>query len=160
MEDRIERVRELLMDIHHVPIATVNEDGTPHNSPVFMAFDEELNGYWASHPFSVHSQNIAREGNVFIVVFDSREGHGGLFMEGTAHMLSDDQDIRESLELLQETKEGMYGTMGDISLYTGDSPQRIYRFKPTTAWVNESERNKDGVIIRDKRVEIPLSSLV
>lgn len=100
MEERIERARELLMTIHHVPIATVNEDGTPHNSPVFMAFDEELRGYWSSHSLSVHSQNIARDGNAFIVVFDSREGHGGLFMEGTASMITDDQEAIDALELL------------------------------------------------------------
>ncbi len=148
------------MDIHHVPLATVNEDGTPHNSPVFMAFDEELNGYWASHPHALHSQNIMREGNVFIVIFDSREGHGGLFMEGTAHLLTDDGDIRDALELLQDTKEDLYGSMGDLSMYTGDSPQRIYRFIPSGAWVNQSDRNKDDIIIRDRRVEIDLDDLL
>lgn len=160
MEDRIERARELLLEIHHVPLATVNEDNTPHNSPVFMAFDEELSGYWSSHPFAVHSQNIAREGNVFIVIFDSREGHGGLYMEGVAHVLEDYEEVTNALEILQAAKEKSYGTMGDSSMYMGESPQRIFKFVPTIAWVNHSDRNADGVIIRDRRIEVPLNLLV
>lgn len=49
--------------------------------------------------------------------------------------------------------------MGDISMYTGDSAQRLFKFIPATAWVNQSQRNEQGVIVRDMRVEIALSDL-
>jgi len=33
---RIERAKWLISNIQHAAIATVNEDGSPHNSPVFL----------------------------------------------------------------------------------------------------------------------------
>lgn len=160
MQERIDRAKQLLAEIHHVPIATVNSDGTPHSSPVFMAFDHELCGYWASHPQTQHSQNIQRDGSVFLVVFDSREGHGGLYIQAKAEIIEDEFEAEKALLILKELKEKMYGSMGDIRDYLGEGEQRLYRAMPITAWLNKSERNQDGVIIRDSRFEIPLNALV
>jgi general stress protein 26 len=155
---RIARAQEVLRDIHHVAVATVNGDGSPHCSPVFMAFADDLCGYWVSHPGSTHSQNIARDGKVFLAVFDSREGHSGLFLSGTARELGRQSDAQEGLRYLQQLKARFYGSMGDISEYTGTNTQRIYRFTPELAWVNHSEKRGDA-IIRDWRYEIPLNEL-
>jgi hypothetical protein len=160
MQERIERAKQLLAEIHHVPIATVNADGTPHSSPVFMAFDEKLCGYWASHPLTQHSQNILRDGTVFLVVFDSREGHGGLYIKAVANAIEDRAEAEEALIILRTLKEKVYGSMGDIDDYTGKGTQRLYRATPTNAWLNRSERSPEGVIIRDSRFEVPLSALV
>jgi predicted pyridoxine 5'-phosphate oxidase superfamily flavin-nucleotide-binding protein len=35
IRQRIERARELLHTVRHVALATVNEDGSLHNAPVF-----------------------------------------------------------------------------------------------------------------------------
>jgi hypothetical protein len=156
---RIERAREVLRDIHHVPIATVNEDGSPHASPVLFAFDGKLHGFWASSPTSQHSQNIVRDGRVFLAVFDSRGGHSGLFLSGIAAEVIDQQDIVQGLQYLEVLKKNLYGSgMADLSTYMGQGPQRIYEFIPERAWVNHSER-QGGAIIRDQRYEIPLSEL-
>jgi general stress protein 26 len=160
MEDRIARARQLLAEIHHIPVATVNEDGTPHNSPVFMAFDEHLNGYWASHPDNQHSRNIMRDDRVFLVVFDSREGHGGLFISAIAEPLEDRERVQHGHQVLKELKERFYGTMGDVEAYMNDGQQRIYCAKPIHAWVNKSDRDGNGVIIRDNRYEIKLADLM
>lgn len=160
MQERIDRAKQLLAEIHHIPVATVNADGTPHSSPVFMAFDEALSGYWASHPLTQHSQNIQRDGNVFLVVFDSREGHGGLYIQAKAETLEDRAEAEKALVILQNLKEKVYGSMGGVDDYLGKGTQRLYRATPTQAWLNKSERNEDGVIIRDARFEIPLTALV
>jgi general stress protein 26 len=158
-EERIARARQLVAEIHHVPLATVNQDGTPHNSPVFMAFDEALNGFWASNQETQHSKNIARAGRVFLVVFDSREGHGGLYIEAHAKVLETASEIEHGYQTLKELKAKAYGGLGDPELYLGDSPQRIYQAIPKKFWVNNSERNEEGFIIRDYRVAISLQQL-
>jgi general stress protein 26 len=158
--DRVMRAKELLAGIHHVPIATVNDDGSPHNSPVFMAFDDQLNAYWSSSPEGQHSRNIARDGQVFLVVFDSRDGHGGLYIKAKATALENKTDVKRALAILEPLKETFYGTMGDASHYIGDGPQRLYCAVPQQVWVNRGERNEHGLIIRDTRHEITLSDIL
>lgn len=160
MQDRILRARQLLAEIHHVPIATVNADGTPHNSPVFMAFDDKLRGYWASHPTNLHSQNITRNGDVFLVVFDSREGHGGLFISAKAVVLDSTEAVAQGYECLKQLKERVYGSMGPLEDYLLGGEQRIYCATPLRCWVNKSDRTKDGVIIKDNRYEVPIMDLL
>lgn len=158
--ERLERARQLLRDIHHIPLATVNDDGTPHNTPVFMAFDDRLQGYWASHRETRHSRNIIRDGRVFLVVFDSREGHGGVYIEATAVPLEDLREAERGLGVLRQARQELGGTLGDVSDYSGYAGQRIYRAEPLKIWVNQSERNGQGVIIRDRRYAATVSVLM
>src|SRR5438046_1078669 len=149
LTERLKRARELLRSIPHVALSTVNNDGSPHCSPVFMAFDTKLHGYWSSHPDSQHSQNIARDTRVFLVVYDSREGHGGLFIEAAAEVLTAMPGAKHALATLQARKAKLYGAMGDIQMYTGpEGPQRFYCARPLRAWVNCNERDAQGVILR------------
>jgi hypothetical protein len=50
MEDlaaRIEQAKHLLNDVRFAAMATVNEDGTPHNTPYFFMYDETITHlYW------------------------------------------------------------------------------------------------------------------
>jgi general stress protein 26 len=156
---RIARAQTVLRDIHHIPLATVNQDGSPHSSPVFLVFDKDLRGFWASSQGSLHSQNIARDPRVFLSIFDSREGHSGLFLSGRATILTDHAAAQEGLERLQELKGAVYGSMGDLSDYLIPSAQRIYAFVPERAWVNHSEK-RQGVVVSDQRYEIALSELL
>lgn len=159
LEERINRAKQLLQEIHHVPVATVNEDGSPHDSPVFMAFDDRLCGYWASNIETQHSKNIARDSRIFMVVFDSREGHGGLFIQATAKPLETEAEAKHGYETLKALKQQLYGDMGGLGLYVGDGSQRIYCAEPLKFWINKSDRNEEGVIIRDRRYEITLEQL-
>ncbi|HSX36125.1 MAG TPA: pyridoxamine 5'-phosphate oxidase family protein [Patescibacteria group bacterium] len=156
---RVASVKTLLAEIHHAAIATVNEDGSPHNNPVFMAFDHQLNGYWGSHPESVHSKNIAHTGQVYIVLFDSRAGHVGLYIEAQAEMLTNQADIDEAWEVTNRAKTSFGVPMSLPEQYVGDAPQRFYRARPLKLWVNKSERDESGAIIRDHRIEITLEDL-
>lgn len=107
--ERLVRARQLLAEIHHVAIATVNEDGSPHDSPVFMAFDDELRAFWASNQDSQHSRNIARDGRVFLVIFDSRQGHGGLYISAHAKPL-EGGDIQHGYDCLKKLKASRTAT--------------------------------------------------
>jgi hypothetical protein len=156
---RIVRAKEVLRDIHHIPIATVNMAGSPHSSPVFLVFDEALHGFWASSPDSLHSQNITRDPRIFLSIFDSREGHSGLFLSGTAIELTERSRVVHGLKALTDLKEKGYGKMNDISGYLETGPQRIYEFVPDHAWVNHSEKHGD-IVVGDGRYEIALTDLI
>jgi general stress protein 26 len=151
LASKIARAKQLLAEIHHVPLATVSDDGTPLNSPLFMAFDTQLHGYWSSSPECMHSRNIARDGKVFMALFDSRDGHGGLYIEATAKVLETPQAIAPAYERMRALKQQFYGSMGALEDYLGAAPQRLYCATPVRLWVNKSERNEQGVIIADRR---------
>lgn len=159
LESKIARAKQLLAEVHHVALATTNEDGTPLSSPVFMAFDRQLHGYWSSSSAATHSQNIARSGRVFFVVFDSREGHGGLYVEATATVLEAAVAAQPAYDCMRALKEKFYGYMGPLESYVGDGPQRLYCATPVRLWVNKSERDAQGAIIQDRRHLISVADL-
>ncbi len=98
-------------------------------------------GYYASRlqysvgssPLNVHSQNIARDNRVFVVIFDTSapEGTGeGVYMEGSASLLHHlSEDIAE------------------------------YQFISKRIWINDEAKKADGGYRHDIRVEIDLEAL-
>lgn len=160
LQARIQRAQELVRTIHHVPLATVNDDGSPHMSPVFLAFDDALTGYWSSHPETAHSHNLTRDPQVFLVVFDSKEGHGGLYVRAEASVITDKTELAHGLALLAALKESMYGSMGPIEQYLQPGGPRIYKAVARQLWVNKGERDAQGVIVRDNRFEIHVQDIL
>lgn len=51
-------------------IATINEDGSPHITPVHTSFDG-MSFFWKSSPDADHSRNIARDPRIAISVVDA-----------------------------------------------------------------------------------------
>jgi hypothetical protein len=149
------RAAEILRTICYATIATADSLAHPWNSPVYSVRDDDLNIYWVSDRQNQHSQNVRQNPQVFIVYYDSTAlpGQGeGVYFSATAVELSDPEDIRAASQLID----------GDDSCnadeYSGNSVCRIYRATPTHAWMNTFEE-RDGVFIRDYRIEIPLSDL-
>jgi general stress protein 26 len=57
----IARAKALLGTVWFATMATVNEDGSPHNTPFLFLRAKDLSRiYWGSHPNSLHSKNIVR----------------------------------------------------------------------------------------------------
>ncbi|HSX28561.1 MAG TPA: pyridoxamine 5'-phosphate oxidase family protein [Candidatus Saccharimonadales bacterium] len=156
---RIERAKELLRTVRHAALATVNEDGSPHNSPVFAGFDEQLRMYWASNPESQHSKNIARTGQGFIVLFDSLQKGGGLYLKVAAHVVSD-KALAEGVAAFNKARERILRESVVVEDFTHNATQRLYCAEPLTAWVNLAERDPDGKIVRDNRYEIPITAIL
>jgi hypothetical protein len=152
-ENRIARVKELLHTIRHAAIATVNEDGSPHNTPVFSTFDPELNFYWASGKATQHSKNIARDGRVFIILFDSYSKGGGLYLRGQAHEL-EGEELTLGLTVVNANRDHWQRPRVSQAFYEGDQPQRLYKAVCQTAWVNVTERDESGQPIDEARREV------
>lgn len=160
-KESIERICELIGYIPHVVIATVNEDGTPHNTPVFGTFDDKLHFFWSSSPESQHSKNILRDGHVFIILFDSQGGNGGLYMSGTAAQLDSETHLTYGYDLLCAAKKRLGAPMGAKETYhVDDGPQRLYRAEPVKLWTSHSQKDATGAIIFDERIEINSQDLL
>ncbi len=159
MEDNIKRVRDLLTYIPHAVIATVSEDGAPHNTPVFGVFDDDLHFFWSSSPSSQHSRNITRDPRVFVVFFDSHRGNGGLYVNAKAEQLDDPADLDYSYELLSRGKARLNAPMAARETYGDNGSQRLYRATPQKLWVSQSTKDESGAIIFDQRFEIQPSDL-
>lgn len=156
-EQRLARAQELLKVVRHMNLGTVNADGSPHGSPVFMAYDERLNFYWASSMQSQHSQNIARSGQVFITIFDSVGKGGGLYVAAKANELSDDR-LTQGLAAFNNVRKKFGREALPISKYTqGD--ERLYKATPENFWVNITAYNKDGEVVSDRRQQLESSDI-
>ena len=159
LQARIERVRKLIKTAKHVALATVNADGSPHNSPVFAAFDDGLQLVWASSPEARHSKNIARSGQVFVVVFDALGDGGGLYVQARAAEVSPD-DMPQALETFNVARERLLREKLAPGYFMRAAPQRLYRAVPEKLWVNFSEKDANGHVVHDNRFEISLASLL
>lgn len=149
------RAREILSKIIYATVATLTSDGKPWNSPVRHILDKDLNIYWFSDKEGQHSKNIRNNEYVFIVIYDSTvpEGKGeGVFIQAKASQLEDPEEIR----IARRLKKGRDLDAPDD--FMGDAIRRVYKAVPLKIWVNDVDI-KDGIFLRDYRVEIPLDLL-
>ncbi len=160
LKKRIDRAKELLNTSRHACMATVNEDGSPHNTPFRFLYDPKLEYiFWGSRPDSIHSLNVKRTSKIFVVLYDIKK-RGGLYMKcEKAHEIADDE-LKKALEVHNSfrIKEGSDAL--EIGYYTGNSPQRMWSAKITNFWVNNVEKDANGHLARDGRDEITAKDLL
>jgi hypothetical protein len=155
----IERARVLLQTVRHASMATVNADGSPHNTPFLFLHDEKLSKiYWGSHPASQHSGNIIRTGQIFVTIYDAFE-RGGLYIRANQGRILEGRGLDEALRVhnmfrAQEKKAAI-----DRSYYEAASSQRMWSATVDGLWVNSSERDEQGLLIKDFRQEIRATDL-
>lgn len=154
LQERIERAKELLGTVLHVPLATVNEDGSPHNSPVFVTFDKAVRTYWASNVDSLHSQNIRQDGRIFLVLFDSMGRGGGLYIEASAHEVTDEEELAAAVSIVNKRRRELLRAEVAADDFLGRSTQRLYCAWPVKLWVNVSRHDRDGRVLSDKRIQV------
>lgn len=156
MNQRIERAKELLRTAKHVAIATVNADGSPHNTPLYLIVDDMLEYfYFASHPDSLHAQNVVRTGQLFAVVYDMRE-RGGLYMKATnGHELTGAE-----YEIAMQVHNQKRLRDGKAPIPPGHYELRMYGADITDFWVNADERNDQGWVVRDYREQVARRDLL
>ncbi len=156
---RIERAKELLRDIRHAALATVNKDGSPLNSPLFVAFDDQLNFCWASHPGTHHSQNVTRDGRVFLVLFDSVGKGGGLYVAAQASEVAE-SGLEKAAQVFNARRAQLGREALPPSHFIGDNSQRLYCGRPTEMWVNITETDTQGRIIKEHRHQVTAADIL
>lgn len=154
----VELARQIINGVSHIVIASVNDDGSPWNTPVYAAFDDQYNFYWTSHETSQHSANVRRTGQAFICVFDSTGSLGnktGVYLECEAKELHQRSEI-EHARTQTQARKGL--ATGDIEPFL-HGPRRVYRALPSRVWINDAEK-QGGEFIKDFRIEVSLKDLL
>jgi general stress protein 26 len=154
------RAKELLKTAKHAAMATVNEDGSPHNTPYFFMYSPDLGKlYWGSHPESVHSQNIIRTGQLYVVLYDAFPPGGGLYIKAENGHATEDSELVEALAAHNAARSKFNKEPLDISFYE-QGPQKMWIADVTEMWINNTERDRNGVIVKDYRQPISAKELV
>jgi hypothetical protein len=160
LQEKLDRAKVLLQTVRHAAMATVNEDGFPHNTPYFFACDELLERlYWGSHPESQHSKNVARTGQIFVVLYDAFMS-GGLYIRADSAHISKDEELETAFAVFNARRVAAGKELESLDCYQGGSPQRMYVAKTRQFWVNVSDRDANGIRIRDLRHEVSRKDLI
>ena len=155
------RAAEILGQVLYATIATVSEDGQPWNSPVFTAFDDDLNLYWTSDKVAQHSQNVRANGKAFIAIYDSTVPQGtgeGVYILAEAHEINNPSLINAARTITQGRK-GLSITENEYTYFSDDAVRRVYQAVPQKIWMNDNEYDKAGHFKRDIRVELKIEEV-
>jgi nitroimidazol reductase NimA-like FMN-containing flavoprotein (pyridoxamine 5'-phosphate oxidase superfamily) len=148
---------ELIRTCLYANIATSFED-KPWNTPVFVVADEELNFYWSSWVKAVHSENLIKNPNVFLTLYDSTRPRGTnnfkcLYLQGVAAPVTTGEEIRRAYELVYPGEELQ------LEQFSPEAPKSFYKATPQLAWLNcLSERNLTPSTIK-MRVEVSIEEI-
>lgn len=155
--------KKLLQTVRHAAYSTVNEDGSPHNSPLMLIHNDSLTKFYiGSYSESLHSKNIERSGLAFAVIFDSfTKGQGGLYV----HLRNGHEAVRDELLEALRVHNGVRAKHGSapiaLSFYQLEKPsQRMYEFDVEKIEIYSSHRNKEGLIQFEERIEVDPSDLL
>lgn len=141
-------------------MATVNEDGSPHNTPYFFLYDDKLRYlYWSSHSNSQHSRNAARTGQVFVALYDALGAGGGLYIRAEQAHALEGAEFDTALTVHNRFRANYDKHPIPREVYD-NGPQRMWSAVPTNFWVNIAERDDSGWVTRDFRVEIKVEDLI
>ena len=157
MEGFIKKAAQVIKDILYINIASITPDGKPWNTPVYCAFDENLNFYWLSWKLNQHSENVRNNPHVFVTIYDSivpASTGFGVYFEGKAYELHNPKDILIAIKHIYKREKRK---PRDVINFLKKYPRRAYTFVPERVWVN-GEGEIEGNYI-DNRTELDLSKL-
>lgn len=159
-EHHNKRAAEIIKEILYITIASVSADGQPWNTPVYSAFDKDLNYYWFSDKNSQHSQNVRGNNKVLLVIYNSivPEGTGeGVYVKATVSELNEPNEILAAKAVLDERVDKEKER--DAENYMDDAVLRGYKATALQVWMNDDDKDEGGNYVRDIRVEVPLDVL-
>lgn len=157
MDDLIKEAAKVLKEILYINIASITPNGKPWNTPVYCAYDEDINYYWLSWKLNQHSKNIRNNSSVFVTVYDSTVPAStgfGVYLQGKAYELKDLKTMLKGIKVVYGREKRK---PRDITQFLKKFPRRIYQFKPEKVWVN-GDREINGNFI-DVRTELDLKKL-
>ena len=157
MEDLINEAAKVIKKQLYINLATITPRGRPWNTPVYCAYDKNLNYYWFSWKKNQHSINVRKNSSVFATVYDSTVPAStgfGVYFQGKAHELINPKTMLTGIKVVygREKRKAR-----DITQFLKKFPRRIYQFKPDKVWVN-GDGDINGNFI-DVRTELQLEKL-
>lgn len=161
MED-FSSIKDLAQNSRYIVLATVNEDGTPHNSPLFYIPSEKLDKiFMGTHPQSLHARNITRSGEAFGVIFGRvPDGGRGIYLKINNFREVSDDELPNALHTHNNARSKIGKEPIQIEYYKKTSPQRMYVGDIVEISVNDAVRDDQGRLIQDVRKLIDASQLL
>ena len=162
-KDQIELARKLLKTVRHAAYSTVNDNGTPHNSPLMLIYNESLTKlYIGSYSDSLHVKNLLRTGEAFCVLFDSFiKNQGGIYITGTNAHECAGKELVEALRVHNAIRFKHGSRPIDIAFYQQDKPaQRMYSIKVAKIELYGMVRDTKGIIAHETRIPIRATKLL
>ena len=158
--ESINIAKKLLQTVRHAAMATVNVDGSPHNTPFFFMYDPRLTKiYWVSHPESLHSKNIMRTGQIFVAVYDAH-ARGGLYISAHKGHALGGSELDEALKIHNTFRAREEKQPLEKSYYVGKNPQRMWSAEITNIWILMGERDSNGLLTKEYRQEVTAKDLL
>ncbi len=148
---------KIIKNILYLNIATVTPSGKPWNTAVYCAFDKDLNFFWLSWRLNQHSENIRKNPNVFVTIYDSTVPAStgvGVYFEGKAYELNNVKDIFLGIKEVYKREKRK---PRDVIQFLKKFPRRTYKFVPERVWINGDGEIEGNYI--DTRTELNLEEL-
>ena len=149
--------RALLDSIYYMTLATMDPDGTPRVSPLYMTPHDYTDFYWVSRPDAQHSRNLVRDERAMAVVYDSTVPVGAaeaVYLTGRAGQIP-------QAELLERCSVAFSGRGGANIMRPdelgGDAPLRLYCLRIHTTEVLIRGGHPTLGNGRDRRVNVTLT---
>ena len=148
---------QLIRTCPYANIATSFDD-KPWNTPVFAVADDQLNFYWSSWVKAAHSENLLKNPNVFLTLYDSTRPRGTnnfqcLYLQGTATPVTTHDEIQKAYALVYPGEEPQ------LEQFSPNALKNFYKATPKVAWLNcLSERNLTPTKLK-MRVEVSLDDI-
>src|SRR5574343_1902294 len=154
LESKINRAKELIQTSKHISLATTNEDGSPHNSPVRFFYDDKLeNIYWSSNIETLHSQNILRTGQIFAVIYDRIET-GGVYIKCENGHVLEGSELEIGLDVVDSARVKGGQQEVNSNYYSPENLNKLWSVKISNLWINMPVRDENGHILKDERFEL------
>jgi nitroimidazol reductase NimA-like FMN-containing flavoprotein (pyridoxamine 5'-phosphate oxidase superfamily) len=140
-------------------IGTASLDGVPWVSPVFFDYDSELHIYFESERGARHSQRIAANPRIAIVVTElgASPEIEGVYIEAEAQEVGADR-LETALEVFQAGRHERTRAQRTAADYSLGKPLRLYEAIPRTVYALEHV-TADGYEV-ERRVALDLPSLI
>lgn len=153
--------KELLKMARHVALATVNEDGTPHNTPLFFALSNDLKQiYFVSREESLHTKNFLRMGKAFAVIYDSNEFNGGIYLTIDNGQVLQGSELQNAYEIyIARCKEFDIDVLPE-KFHLQDGGYNLYAGDIAKVEVYDAVEDPDGKLKEESRREITAKELL
>lgn len=138
---------------------SVGSDGVPWVTPLYYAYDEQLNLYWISPKDSWHSKNIQHNSNTSFTCFDSHAPKwtgNAAYMTLTVKELASERDIARALTYIFHRLDEPVPNSQEFS---NNATYRTYQAKPKGMWVTGSKKIAEE-IIDDARIEVNIEDVI
>ena len=122
-------VRRVVDANRYMTLGTVEESGLPRLSPVYYTHDAYRSFYWVSSPLARHSENVARQPSLAIVIFDSTTKPGfseAVYLDATAAEVPPEA-LAAECAIAFRSVAGRGGRPFSPAELTGDADLRLFR---------------------------------